>query len=218
MCMEPVRRYWVPCIWSYKSHKWSHQLQATGCVGNWTPVLCKSTLNHWAIPPTYILFLIINLFPVCGGCSWQSCGRGPLAVDISLLPPCGSQGSKSGHQFGSKVPLPTEPSCKSNSSSFDYSQVPEKLQQDSSLLFPETQWNCIWIVCGLHLGSSMMWLSDCPSMVSGVHRRLVLFQRTKQRLNRPEHSRIERGNDVGLHCEAWQRSQVRRMAYVASVA
>ena len=109
MCMEPVRRYWVPCIWSYKSHKWSHQLQATGCVGNWTPVLCKSTLNHWAIPPTYILFLIINLFPVCGGCSWQSCGRGPLAVDISLLPPCGSQGSKSGHQFGSKVPLPTVP-------------------------------------------------------------------------------------------------------------
>lgn len=60
-------------------------------------------------------------------------------------------------------------------------------------------------------------LSDCPSMVSVVHRRLVLFHRTEQRLNRPEHSRIERGNDAGLHCEAWQRAQVRRMASAASV-
>lgn len=54
-------------------------------------------------------------------------------------------------------------------------------------------------------------------MISAVHRRLVLFHRTEQRLNRLEHSRIERGNDAGLHCEAWQRAQVRRMASVASV-
>lgn len=152
-------RCWVPCIWSYKLHNWTHQLQAIGCVGNWTPVLCKSTLNHWAIPPTGILFLIINLFTACGGCPRQSCGsQRPACYSHFSLSHCvASRDQIQVIRFSSKVPLPTEPSCKSNSSSFDYSWAAGKLQQDSSWLFPETWWNCIWIVYRMHLGPPMMW-------------------------------------------------------------
>lgn len=169
-------RCWVPCIWSYKLHNWSHQLQAPGCVGNWTPVLCKNTLNHWAIPLTCILFLIINLFTACGGrpWPWQSCD--------SQRPACDS------HFSLSTVWLP-ELKFRSLGLAAKSLYPPSHLASPTPALliilrlrgnFSKTVAGFSQrhdeIVSGLWPRSFHDVLSDCSRMVSGVHRRLVLFQ------------------------------------------
>lgn len=52
-------------VWAYKSRQhpipWNPSLQAIVsplCAGDWNAVLCKDTLNHWAITPASLYFII----------------------------------------------------------------------------------------------------------------------------------------------------------------